>query len=434
MTETNGEQSTPTGDRGGLHIWQYRWVRDILVIVCIVLLLRLGQSISVVTVPVLLSILFAYLLEPVVAWVMNRFKLKRTAAVGATLVATISLVVVPAALALTYGIVQIVSLVTGVVANVQVVRGQLPTAAAPESFDGDDPGESAYAAQLEEGRAFVHEQSGDAWVWIYDKIAEAGRRDTDLGETLDTVSNWVIDNSERVATSVAGAGADLLSVLVGFTTGIIGAGFMLFLTAFFFFFVSSGWVDVKDFGLKLVPSKHRKKSVHLTGEFDRVISGFIRGRLIIAFLQSIVFTIGYAAIGVPAAFILGPAVALLSIVPYLALVGVPISIGLMFLETPAGFRGEWWWIIAAPTAFYFFAQAIDDYLWTPRIQGKETGMSTPAIVFASLAGGVLFGVFGLLIAIPIAACLKIAADELFWPRFREWAEGRANDPLPISED
>ncbi len=82
-------------------------------------------------------------------------------------------------------------------------------------------------------------------------------------------------------------------------------------------------------------------------------------------------------------------------------------------------------------AVYFVGQALDDYIFTPLIQGKSTNMDTPTILFASLAGGALFGVFGLLIAIPIAACLKILAQEVFWPRFKAWADGRAEDPLPI---
>ena len=71
---------------------------------------------------------------------------------------------------------------------------------------------------------------------------------------------------------------------------------------------------------------------------------------------------------------------------------------------------------------------------TPMIQGRSTGMDTPTILFASLAGGALFGVFGLLIAIPIAACLKILVQEVFWPRFKAWAEGREKDFLPISRE
>ena len=80
---------------------------------------------------------------------------------------------------------------------------------------------------------------------------------------------------------------------------------------------------------------------------------------------------------------------------------------------------------------WMLGQFMDDYVLTPRIQGKTTGMDTPTILFASLAGGVLAGVYGLLIAIPVAACIKILLKEVFWPRFKAWSEGRRRDFLPI---
>ncbi len=58
-------------------------------------------------------------------------------------------------------------------------------------------------------------------------------------------------------------------------------------------------------------------------------------------------------------------------------------------------------------------------------------MDTPTILFASIAGGALMGVYGLLLAIPVAACLKILLRELFWPRFKAWSEGEEKDFLPI---
>jgi len=123
-------------------------------------------------------------------------------------------------------------------------------------------------------------------------------------------------------------------------------------------------------------------------------------------------------------------------VPYLALIGIPISIVLMFLATDPStaetFRGQWWWMVLAPIGVYMIGQAADDYLLTPLIQGKATGLDTPTVLFASLAGATLAGFYGLLIAIPVAACIKILIREIVWPKFREWAEGRASDPLPIS--
>ena len=127
-------------------------------------------------------------------------------------------------------------------------------------------------------------------------------------------------------------------------------------------------------------------------------------------------------------------VAVLSIVPYAALVGIPVSIGLLWLETRTGFRASIIWTIGAPVALYFIGQALDDYVLTPMIQGKSTGMDTPTILFATLAGGSLMGIYGLLLAIPLSACLKILLQELFWPRFQEWIAGKRADFLPISKD
>jgi predicted PurR-regulated permease PerM len=89
-------------------------------------------------------------------------------------------------------------------------------------------------------------------------------------------------------------------------------------------------------------------------------------------------------------------------------------------------------VIFAPIILYTLLQTIDDYVLTPLIQGKTTQMNTPTILFAVLAGGIVAGFYGVLLAIPAAACLKILMRESFWPRFKAWAEGRVKDFLPVS--
>jgi predicted PurR-regulated permease PerM len=210
---------------------------------------------------------------------------------------------------------------------------------------------------------------------------------------------------------------------------------MAFLTAFFFFFICTGWGRVRAFWFSLIPERRQGRAVDLLGQMDAVIAGFVRGRLTIMLIQCVIFSVGYLIIGTPAAIILGVIVGVLSIVPYLALVGIPISIVLMLLAVDPSsadtFRGQWWWMVFAPIGVYMIGQAADDYLLTPLIQGKSTGLDTPTVLFASLAGGVLAGFYGLLVAIPVAACIKILIREIVWPKFRDWAEGRAADPLPI---
>ena len=417
-----GSDREPAGasspiDWRGLHLWQIQPVRDVLVALSVLLLLWLGQKISIVTVPILLAMLLAYLFEPVIVWLMGKTGWKRQGAVSAIIAAFVVLVVIPSVVGTAFGTAQMVVFAAETVDNIALVDANAdPALKGPE---------------LDAARQAVRGEGGASWLWIRDKVSEARAEDSSLSLAFSTLRDWAVRNAEQIATSAAGVGLDAVRRVLGFFGSLFALVFMGFLTAFFFYFISTGWQGVKDFLASLIPEKEKDTILGLTTKFDRVISAFIRGRLTIAFIQAVVFTFGYFIIGVPAAFVLGPLVALLSIVPYLALVGVPVSIALLWLENHTGVRGQLWWVVGMPLGFYFLAQALDDYLWTPMIQGKETGMSTPAILAASLAGGALFGVFGLLIAIPIAACLKIAMEELFWPRFRAWAEGRSKDFLPL---
>ncbi|MEZ6319345.1 MAG: AI-2E family transporter [Phycisphaerales bacterium] len=446
-----------------LHLWQMQPVRDVLLGLGVLALFWLGQKTSVVTVPLLLAILLAYLFEPVIQFGIRRLRLSRPGAVVGIIVGLVLVVVVPSGLGLTYGVAQSVALGSSLVDNAVAVNEALTTKTAPTPEDtpadasepapepanpldtrpaGTSLASAASAAAsaaplptIDEVRENLRAKSGDAWVWVYDTIRRGNRAEgeSDLADALESITTYLSDEqrAQQLSQAAAGALVGTLQRVLGFAATLFGLAFAAFVTMFFFFFLATGWVQFKHFVAKLLPDKHADRIVDLAQKFDRVIAGFVRGRLTIAFIQAIVFSVGYWIIGVPAAFILGPVVAILSIVPYLALVGLPISIGLLWLENRTGFRGNILWVLGAPTGLYFVGQALDDYVWTPLIQGKETGLDTPVILFASLAGGALFGVFGLLIAIPIAACVKILVQEIFWPKFKAWAEGEAADPLPI---
>tara|TARA_R110002096_G_scaffold173781_5_gene348483 strand:+ start:128868 stop:130148 length:1281 start_codon:yes stop_codon:yes gene_type:complete len=397
-----------------LHLWQMQPVRDILLGLGIFALILMGQKASVVTVPLLLAVLFAYLFEPVIVWSMKKLNIARRTSVTGIIAGVVLLVIIPSTIGASYGIAQTITFAQHIIRNIdQVQQAQkIPDI------------EMAH-------KALEDQQVGGAWISIHDSIRTADDENSPMSQMLVAANNWILENKDEVASTATSVGIGTVNRILSFLGAVFGLGFMGFLTAFFFFFLATEWIGVKGFGANLLPDKNRDRIIDLLTKFDAVISGFIRGRLTIAFIQAIVFSIGFFAIGVPGAFILGPAIAFLSIVPYLALVGVPIAVSLLWLQGYNDIRGEWWWVVGAPTILYFVGQALDDYVLTPLIQGKSTGMDTPTILFASLAGGALFGVFGLLIAIPIAACVKILIQEIFWPKFKDWAEGRASDPLPI---
>ncbi len=500
------------------HLWQIQPVRDALMVAAVVGVVYLGYRLSLVTVPILLALAFAYMVEPLVRRMTRVRWVSRQGAAAAIIAGAVLLVGIPVVLGSAIAIGQGTSAVRTIggttgdfltasrktLAVLEVDRGIRIARDEPPAGDGaellfsglegkeGEVVESARAAseaferlppvirdacwellrrqmdRLRDGAATTDEpmtgqeqaapESGEG-----DQASDQRPTPGDIGgstepagedgksqrparapassgssalyESLDAAMQWINSNAAAIAKRAVGTGVDAVSSLIRGVTSLGVIGFMAFLTAFFFFFFSTSYQRVLDFAQGLLPSQNRERIVDLVQKFDRVISGFIRGRLLIALIQSAFFTIGYWIIGVPVPLIIGPIVGFLSIVPYLALVGIPVTIiGLALVSSGQGIQSAWWWVIFAPMVVYYIGQALDDYILTPVIQGKSTDMDTPTILFASIAGGVLLGVFGLLIAIPIAACLKIVIREVLWPRFREWRDGRAKDFLPLGGD
>ena len=138
--------------------------------------------------------------------------------------------------------------------------------------------------------------------------------------------------------------------------------------------------------------------------------------------------------GVPYGIALGTLTGALSIVPYLGGVGLPIAVGLLDVDQfglPPDARMAVWGILLWPTVVFVVVQTIEGYLLTPVIAGKATNLDPVTIVVAILAGGSVAGVYGMLLAIPIAACGKIVLTRIVMPRLLEFARGRVADPLPL---
>lgn len=427
-----------------LHLWQIQPIRDVLLIVSLIAIVWAGYTASVVTVPVLMALLLAYLFEPIVVRVSKGDPLRRKFAAGGIILAVLVVVVVPVALGLVWAASNAIS--TAAVLQKNIV--QLDHLVRQEEVPTQEALNAAFPNRMWQD-AVISLRNDPLSELAHDAESDAGAQRAAPSQPLSAslagvkellrfglvqVKGWVAANPDTLAKRAASTGGDAVTVLLSGVTTIGKVSFGAFLTAFFFFFICTGYQGVLNFLHDLIPTKRRSRVLHLASRMDGVIAGFVRGRLTICAVLSVLFTIGYAIIGAPMPMVLGIATGMLSIVPYLALVTVPVAILLMFIDPSGGIRGTWWWILASPFVLYVIVQGVDDYVLTPAIQGKQTDMDTPSILFATLAGAALLGVYGLLIAIPLAACAKILWIEVALPRIKEWKEGRAADPLPLGGD
>lgn len=409
-------------DWRNLHIWQIQPVRDVLALLALLGVLYLGYRLSVVTVPILLAMLLAYLFEPLVHALTRTGRVSRAVVAAGLIVLGGVVVVVPATVGLVFGVAQGASYVQSQAGHVQNLLRSIER---PE----DESLRSALPGGWQPARDWLVQQ----------KRSLEARKEGEFSGPAP--SPWALaavrfveylrDNSDLIAQRAVRAGTDAFAWLLRLTGTLGRVAFGAVLTAFFFYFFCTGWGKVLAFWESLIPERRRGRTVELIRQMDRVIAAFVRGRLTICACQIVLFTVGYWAIGVPAPLILGPVVGLLTLAPFAAALGIPVAMLMMALDPAPGFRGEWWWILAGPLLMQAVSQIVDDYILTPAIQGKATDMSVPTILFASIAGGVLAGFYGLLLAIPAAACARILLKEIFWPRFRDWAQGRERDFLPI---
>lgn len=438
-------------DFSSVHLWHIQAVRDVAVIALAVGVFYVGYLMRVVTVPLLLGLLLAYLTEPIVRTISRRTG--RSIAAGVVIAAFYVLVGVPLVAGTGLALLQGARLAQEVQNDLPALRekadellkeldrlGNLGIrgrdAAEPETPTGGAANDGAAPPPPPDAGAERPDAPASDAAEPGTGAQEPVAKPADQLIVFTWLESYLAEHKGAIGKSIAGGGVKAFSL--GFSI-LSGAGLFafkaFFLVPFFFYFCSVGLGAVARFGVSLIPKRNRERWLDILSKMDDTISAFIRGRLLICMILAVLFTLGFWLARVPAPLLIGPIVGLLAFVPYLAIVGWLVAMSMLII-TQAGEANPmpWYWMIAGPTLVYWAVQTIDDYLLTPLIQGKRMGLDTPMILVALLGAASIAGVYGVLVAIPAAACLKILVVEVFWPRYKQWAEGKAEDPLPIAAE
>lgn len=445
-----------------LHLWQIQGVRDILLVAAVVALIWLGYAMRAVTVPVLVAFGLAYLVEPLVQRLTRRGRMRRPIAVGLILVIAGVLTVLATTLAVPVVWGQTNALMEEIrTRRVQQLLAEAertlpsgwrePVAKLSEWLQQAEKPEISNPPESPVNGANGAPPSGEVPSGTA-STGSIGAAPPAVPETEDARLRRIV--TEQLETELAARGlsgpaapaadipfSSLLSAgvqqVLSRAIDLITLLFLVFLVPFYFYFFSVSYPNAIEFLEGMIPTGRRARVRHLAGEMDRAVSGFVRGRIVIAFLMGVMAALGWKLCGVPYAITLGLAAGVLSIVPYLGFAAVPLAMGMLLLDqvaVPAEVRMQWYWILGGPVLVFVIVQSIEGYLLTPLIAGKVTDLGPVTIFVAVLAGASIAGVYGMLLSIPAAACLKIWWREVMLPRIRDWSAGRRADPLPLDSE
>jgi len=164
----------------------------------------------------------------------------------------------------------------------------------------------------------------------------------------------------------------------------------------------------------------------LAHNVDTVLAGFVRGQLIVSTIMGILYAIGWSAVGLDFAILLGVLAGVMSIV---------LFVGALFAAAVAVAMGIGQWgmdplQLGLVASVFLVVQVIEGSFLTPKLIGERVGLHPVWVLFAVFAGGEVMGFVGVLIAVPAAAAIAVLVRYWIDVYLEHHGIAEAVEPLP----
>lgn len=181
--------------------------------------------------------------------------------------------------------------------------------------------------------------------------------------------------------------------------------FFIVLIPFITFYMLNDSEYLKEKILMFIPSKLRTDTLLTWYQIDLVLKRFIRGELLIALVVGVLTATGMYAIGVKYSLVLGFIAGVTNLIPYLGpFIGVTPSILVALMESPS---------LALKAAFVFLIiQQAESGIISPKIVGKSVGLHPITVIFVILLFEQLFGFIGMFFAVPITSVIIVIYNRI----------------------
>jgi predicted PurR-regulated permease PerM len=178
--------------------------------------------------------------------------------------------------------------------------------------------------------------------------------------------------------------------------------FDLFLIPFFVYYILVDFPAWRDSFEDIIPPRFRDPFSRLFDEIGRILASYVRGQLLIAMLMGVMYALGFLALRVPAWAGIAALAGFLNAIPYVGTVsGLVLATGFTLAD------GGGLWRVAGVVGVFIAVQSIEGYYLTPRILGGRLSLHPMAVFLGLLIGGKLFGILGILLAVPTIAVAKV---------------------------
>lgn len=207
---------------------------------------------------------------------------------------------------------------------------------------------------------------------------------------LNTLTDWLSESA-----------GDLF---LGITTLVSNIVLIVTIPVLTFYFMKDG-EQIMNLTKKSVPPANREWVFGVFSKIDHVLGGFIRGRLLVSLFVGIMCGLALLFLGVDFWIILGVIAGITNIIPYLGpFIGAVPAVLMTLAVNPS----RTIWVVLV----YVIVQQVESSIISPKIVGDRVGLHPALIILSLLVAGSLAGIVGLLVAVPLAAIIKIIIMEV----------------------
>jgi predicted PurR-regulated permease PerM len=247
-----------------------------------------------------------------------------------------------------------------------------------------------------------------------------------LTETADQVG---LSDLDALFVNFAGIGDVTQMVARGAVPFIVGIGhFLLELLVFLIatFFLLRDAPRLFQWFRRILPASQRNELIPLFAQVNTLLGRYVRGQMFLIGVMSVATFIGLSILQVPFVLLLAVMTGVLEVIP---IVG-PITAGAIACLVALGHPAPWGlsqiWYVAIVAVMYTVLRHAEDYFVIPLVIGRIVKLHPAVVIFSLLTGGALYGLLGVLVAVPVAATLRLVLIYV-------GAKLRDEDPFPQLE-
>ncbi|QJD83117.1 AI-2E family transporter [Cohnella herbarum] len=242
----------------------------------------------------------------------------------------------------------------------------------------------------------------------------------ELQDTLGIDSSKLVNDFSGRASEVLNNAWSGIGNLVGRITETVLA---IITVPFILFYLLKDRKKLSPFVLSFLPTSLRQRSFGVMLEMNQQISSYIRGQIVVSLCIGVLLYIGYLIIGLDYSLVLAVIAACTSIVPYLGpVIAITPALIVAMMTSP--------FMLLKMVIVWTIVQLIEGKFISPQIMGKTMHVHPITIIFVIIAAGNLFGIIGIILAVPGYAIIKVIATHLF-----RWFKARTGlyEPPEVEE-